>query len=178
MSKENLTSQYWVDNMTRKVSLSSAVAAAVQNSDPYDVALEVGPHPALKGPCLDDIDEASGSTIPYSGLLSRGKNDIDKLASALGFFWTRSGSGSVDFDSFEKAVSGCVLPKQMVSGLPMYAFDHSRSFKSLSRTSGAHMNSHEPPHPILGRRCVERETDQEIQWRNILRPKEISCKVK
>ena len=173
MTKETLGPQYWVENMMQAVLFSPAVTAAVAEAGPFDLALEIGPHPALKGPVLDTIEEVAGGRVPYSGVLSRGKNDIVELSSALGFTWMNLGAGSVDFDTFEKIVSDVWHPKSLMTNLPKYPFDHSRSFMMLTRLSGGHANIHCPPHPLLGRRCFERETTQEVQWRNFLGPKEV-----
>jgi hybrid polyketide synthase/nonribosomal peptide synthetase ACE1 len=43
----------------------------------------------------------------------------------------------------------------------------------LSRVSGLHNATNTPLHPLLGRRCHDRETAQCIQWRNVLHQKEI-----
>ncbi|KAL5356525.1 hypothetical protein BJX96DRAFT_171691 [Aspergillus floccosus] len=174
MTKEMIRPQYWVENMTQTVLFSPAVTAAVTEASPFDLALEIGPHPALKSVALDTIEETTGSRVPYSGILSRGKDDILELSSALGFAWTHLGHSSVNFDAFEKAVSGNQHPKLLVADLPKYPFDHSRSFMMLTRFSGGHANIHSSPHPLLGRRCFERETTQEVQWRNFLGPKEVS----
>ncbi|KHN96044.1 Beta-ketoacyl synthase [Metarhizium album ARSEF 1941] len=174
MSQESLQSRYWVDNMRSTVLFSSAVSAACSAAGPFELVLEVGPHPALKGPCLDVIKEFGGTQPPYVGLLSRGKPDLDEIATALGHVWMHLGAGSVDFDRVETGLSGLSTPKRLVPGVPAYPFDHSRSFYSLTRVSGMHLHLHQPPHPILGRRCVELETATEVRWRNILRPSEVS----
>ncbi|KAF7548816.1 hypothetical protein G7Z17_g6812 [Cylindrodendrum hubeiense] len=176
MTKKDIEkSQYWADNMANTVLFELAISQAVTEAGPLDLAIEFGPHPALKGPALDTIKQAAGHWIPYTGLLARNQDDVDELASALGYLWTHLGALSVDFDGFEKLISGAAsLPKQAVANLPTYPFDHSRSFYSLTRVSGAHRNIHAPPHPLLGRRLVETETDNEISWRNILRPAENS----
>ncbi|KAJ8132306.1 hypothetical protein O1611_g1320 [Lasiodiplodia mahajangana] len=173
MAPEYLDSKYWVSNMTNTVLFAPAVAAAVAQSGPFDLALELGPHPALKGPCLDTLTESLGDRIPYSGFLSRGKDDVSEFSAALGFIWSNLGAGSVNFERFEKSVSGDQNGRHMIADLPKYEFDHSRSFWNISRAGGAQLVSHHPPHPLLGKRCVDRETSQEIQWRNILNPKEI-----
>ncbi|KAL2198349.1 BcPKS5, polyketide synthase [Corynascus similis CBS 632.67] len=174
MTKEDLVPQYWVDNMTSAVLFSPAVNHAIAEGGPFDLGVEVGPHPALKGPCLDTIEEAAGHRIPYTGLLGRNKSDVLELSSALGFVWTQLGAGSVDFGQFEAAISGNASPKRVLTDLPTYPFDHSRSFYTLTRFSGGHRHLYAPPNPILGRRCVETETADEISWRNILRSGEIS----
>ncbi|XWW93079.1 hypothetical protein V2A60_001007 [Cordyceps javanica] len=174
MNATTLDSQYWVSNMTSTVQFASAVQTAVSSSGPFNLALEVGPHPALKSPCLDTLAEAQGGSIPYSGTLARGQNDIHQLSTTLGFVWRTLGAVSVSFDAFEKKLSGDAMQRQMISDLPKYAFDHSKKFWSVSRAAGSQLIDHNPPHPILGKRCKDRETSREIQWRNILSPKEIS----
>ncbi|KAJ5204641.1 Equisetin synthetase [Penicillium cinerascens] len=152
MTKEDVQqSQYWVDNMTSAVLFEPAVSKAVAESGLFDMAVEFGPHPALKGPALDTIQQSTGQQIPYVGLLARNKSDLDELASALGYLWSHLGASSVDFDGFEKLISGVdSQEKQIVTDLPTYPFDHSRSFYSLTRT------------------------DEEISWRNVLRLSENS----
>lgn len=174
MTKDDIQNpQYWIDNTTSTVLFEPAVSQAATKAGPFDVAIELGPHPALKGPTLQTIEQATGNQMPYTGLLARNKNDVEELASALGFLWTELGASSVNFDSFEKLISGAA-PRQAVPDLPTYPFDHSRSFHSLTRFSVGHRHVHEPPHPLLGRRLVETETSDEISWRNILRPSENS----
>jgi hybrid polyketide synthase/nonribosomal peptide synthetase ACE1 len=174
MSDEDLSPQYWVDNMTNTVLFAPAVAAALEKNGSFDLVLEIGPHATLKGPCLDTLSEGIDGQIPYCGLLSRGQDDIIALSTALGFLWSNLDAKSVSFETFEKSVSGDLGGRHMVTDLPKYPFDNSKSFWSLSRAGAAHAVTRDPPHPILGRRCIDRETSHEIQWRNILSPKEIS----
>lgn len=174
MTADLVKSQYWVDNMTGAVLFAPAVENAFADAGPFDLGIEFGPHPALKGPCLDTIEELAGHKIPYTGLLARQKVDTDELSSALGFIWAQLGAGSVNFDGFEKAMSGSKAARHFVSDLPQYPFDRSRSFYNLTRFSGSHLNAHSPMHPLLGRRCVETESEDEISWRNILRSTENS----
>lgn len=176
MTRENLTSQYWAKNMTSPVQFFTAVANVVEADGPPDLVLEFGPHPALKGPfrsCLEDL-VSNKSAPPHYGLLSRGQDDLDQLSSTLGEVWKHLGVGSVDFDILDQGFSGDSVTKQMITNLPQYPFDHSRSFNSLSRTSTAHIHTHSAPHPLLGRRCVDTDTTHEVKWRNHMRPTEIS----
>ncbi|KAM0305055.1 hypothetical protein ACHAO8_011217 [Botrytis cinerea] len=175
MSKDDIsTHNYWVENMVNTVLFEPAVEAAASNGDPFDICIEVGPHPALKGPCLDTLKAATGKVVPYTGLLGRGKDDRVELALALGSIWRQLGASSVNFDTFESSVSGQFLPKRTLSGLPTYPFDHSRRFYSLTRFSGSFIYAQDAPHPLLGRRSVEIETDHQISWRQLLKPNEIS----
>lgn len=174
MTKNMLTDGYWMENMINPVMFSDAVTTAASESGPFDLVLEIGPHPALKTPCLANIEEASGvADTPYSGLLSRGKNDVESFSAALGYVWVHLGSSSVDFDAYERLASGNVEPKRLVTELPTYPWDRQRAYGTESRISGAFRARKEAPNPILGAISLESSTQQEIQWRNILRPKEV-----
>ncbi|KAJ5722336.1 lovastatin nonaketide synthase, partial [Penicillium malachiteum] len=174
MEPGNMESQYWIENMVNPVLFSSAVTKAWTGSGPFDIILEVGPHPVLKTPCLDTIETISGQRPPYSGVLRRGANDVQVLSDALGFVWTELGTGSVDFRNFESTISENNINSKFLPALPKYPFDHSKKFMSLSRGSGLYRNAQGNPHPLLGRRCQDRETLDFIQWRNILSAREIS----
>jgi hybrid polyketide synthase/nonribosomal peptide synthetase ACE1 len=173
MTSDEVNSQYWVANMVKPVLFASAVATALSATGNFNLALEIGPHPALKGPCLDTLAEALSDLIPYTGVLSRSKDDVLELSAALGFVWSNLGAGSISFKCFEELISGDHSGRHVVSDLPKYVFDHSRSFWQISRAAGAQFTNLDAPHPILGKRCVERETSQHFEWRNILSPKEI-----
>ncbi|KAJ5429252.1 hypothetical protein N7491_006268, partial [Penicillium cf. griseofulvum] len=173
MSEEILTESYWVDNMCNTVLFSSAVAQAVSEAGPFDMAIEVGPHPALKGPATATLEEF-GCEAPYTGLLSRTKNDVEELSATLGFIWMHLGSGSIQFDTVDKLLSGFEGNRQVLSTLPSYPFDHQREYWAGSRVSNHHKFRQNPPNPLLGSQCSEANTNQELQWRNILRPSEIS----
>ncbi|KGO39265.1 Acyl transferase/acyl hydrolase/lysophospholipase [Penicillium expansum] len=117
MSSKKLSWKYWVDNMTQPVLFAPAVQHAWADGA-FDLVLEVGPHPVLKTPCLDSIEETAGHRPPYSGVLARTKDDIQEFSNSLGLT--------------------------------------------------------APPHPLLGKRCFDREGQHSVQWRNVLRQKELS----
>jgi hybrid polyketide synthase/nonribosomal peptide synthetase ACE1 len=175
MTKETLGGQYWVDNMRNPVLFSQAVASAVQGAGPFDLAIEVGPHPALKGPAQDNIEAASGTPgTPYTGLLSRGADDVNAFSAGLGYIWERFGAGSVNFDGYEKLASGVSEEKTLVHSFPAYTWDHDTSYWTASRVSGSYKSRDEKPHPILGVKVEEGCTGQQVLWRNLLYPREIS----
>jgi hybrid polyketide synthase/nonribosomal peptide synthetase ACE1 len=169
---DNLTDTYWSNNMINPVMFSQAVSFAVAAAGPFDFALEVGPHPALKGPVLQTIQEVSGKILPYSGVLSRGKGDAESFASALGALWVSLGQDAVDFANFEsKATSHTVQPR-LLKGIPAYSWDHDRIYWHESRISTTFRAGNRKFHPLLGTKCPD-GTDMEVRWRNYLNPHEI-----
>ena len=164
-----LKSTYWAQNMLQPVLFSQALRKALADSGPYNVVIEVGPHPALKGPAISTIEEFTESAIPYTGLLSRGKNDIEAFADALGFLWTHFNI-PMDFKQFEVIMSGSSSPN-LLKDLPVYSWHHDRLYWHESRAIESVLSRKNRPNELLGVRGPH-ETDQ-IQWRNFLRPSEM-----
>jgi hybrid polyketide synthase/nonribosomal peptide synthetase ACE1 len=169
--RDDLTCQYWNNNMVRPVLFSQAIECAIGEKGPFDAAVEVGPHPALKGPATQTIQEMSGENIHYTGVLSRDKDDVEAFAEGLGYIWTHLGEAAVDFNGYDKFASDGPQPK-LLKNLPAYPWDHDRQYWSESRLSKAYRIRDGPFHELLGFRCAD-GTEREIRWRNLLRPKEV-----
>lgn len=170
---EELQDEYWRDNMTKSVLFSEAVKNAFASDDQMNLGLEVGPHPALKGPVAQNVNDDRSTPFSYSGVLSRGQNDIEAFADSLGFVWTQLGSGGVDFQSYEKAATGSKSPQpRLVTGLPLYQWNHGKSYWSESRRSRKIRSRAEPNHEILGSLSPE-STPQDMRWSNILKVSEM-----
>jgi hybrid polyketide synthase / nonribosomal peptide synthetase ACE1 len=69
--------------MVNPVHFSQAIATAIKDKGTIQMALEVGPHPALKGPVSRRLTEL-GINIPYVGTLSRSQSDMTSFADCLG----------------------------------------------------------------------------------------------
>ncbi|KAE8133672.1 lovastatin nonaketide synthase [Aspergillus pseudotamarii] len=163
---------YWAKNMVQTVLFAQAVKNAVSNAGPFDIAIEIGPHPALRGPFSQTAEASSEDPIPYSGCLMRGVGDIEAFANALGLVWSHIPPSTVTFDAFERIIAPHSASRTFIRGLPSYPWDHGRSYWFESRISSAHRYRKRAVHPLLG---VEQEntTESEIKWRNFLRTKEI-----
>ncbi|KAJ4287123.1 hypothetical protein N0V88_007745 [Collariella sp. IMI 366227] len=169
---DELQDIYWRDNMTGAVLFSEAVKNAVASTEQLALAIEVGPHPALKGPTTQNVSEVRTSPLPYCGALSRGKNDVEAFAEALGFVWTQLPQ-LVNFQNFEKVVasSDWRQPK-LVVGLPSYRWNHGRSHWSESRISRRMRTRKQGHHEILGFPSPE-SNSRDLRWSNVLKQKEI-----
>ncbi|KAJ5726765.1 polyketide synthase [Penicillium malachiteum] len=171
---ESLKGPYWVQNMLQTVLFCPAVTYAPQTGGSFDLAIEVGPHPTLRGPTLQTLELASGATPPYLGTLKRNSSDVDALGEMVGALWCHLGPDCVSFDGFQRAfMSGDDFgtPK-LLKDLPPYAWDHDRIYWSESRISANYRKNVDSRHPLLGRR-VSDDTDREMRWRNILTVKEL-----
>ncbi|KAK8914934.1 Fusarin C synthetase [Metarhizium anisopliae] len=165
-----LGAEYWRDNMVNAVKFSSAAKLAMQSGENFDAVLEVGPHPALKGPFEQTVKQVSDSTPPYQATLMRSIHDIDALSKTLGFLWSRLGKSAIDFSAYAACFD--VLPGRMADNMPTYPWDHGQSFWKESRKSANFRLRTHPPHPLLGVRSSE-DMGPEMRWLNILRLNEI-----
>jgi len=171
--RQELSNEYWINNMVRPVLFAQAVEFAAAEKGPFDVAIEVGPHPALKGPALQVLQEFLGESIPYTGVLSRGKDDKKAFAEGLGYLWQALGENAIDYKAFDAFVASQTdTSPRVVPYLPTYAWDHDRRFWHESRQYAANRTKSDPSHELLGTRCPD-GTEQQWRWRNMLRPQEI-----
>ncbi|KAJ0414063.1 Nonribosomal peptide synthetase 14 [Aspergillus carlsbadensis] len=168
---QDMAAAYWKDNLIGRVLFSQAVERAIdEHSGDFDLALEVGPHPSLRGPTLETIRHKLGADIPYSGVLDRKSDDISAMSAALGFIWATLGSGVVDFaayaSTFDLANASC-LNAPALPDLPTYPWDHKKVLYRESRLNRNVRNRADPPHPLLGSRTPD-DTEYEPRWRNFL----------
>ncbi|KAL8974635.1 MAG: hypothetical protein Q9197_001123 [Variospora fuerteventurae] len=173
---EALQNVYWRDNMTNAVLFSDAVKNAVASDPQLTLALEVGPHPALQGPTTQNISDVRSAALPYCGVLSRGKDDVQVFADSLGFIWTHLGGQSVDFASYEKAMlstpTGSAHQPTLMVGLPSHQWNHGRTHWHESRISRKVRGRKQAFHELLGVQSPD-STARELRWTNVLKVSEI-----
>ncbi|KAJ5656202.1 hypothetical protein N7507_008152 [Penicillium longicatenatum] len=169
----DLSGPYWVNNLLRPVLFTQAVQTAAAAQGPFDFAIEIGPHAALKGPVQATLREISdsGEAIPYAGLLNRGKDDIEAFGDALGALWSRFSPSPVNFREVDSTASG-TNGRELLKDLPTYHWDHDRFYWHESRSSRVQAIANNPPHPLLGTRLPD-ATEDEIRWRNLLKLSEM-----
>jgi hybrid polyketide synthase / nonribosomal peptide synthetase ACE1 len=169
---EQLQSLYWRENMTNAVLFEEAVRSAIASDEQLNLIIEVGPHPALRGPAMQTISDVRSSAPAYTGVLSRGKNDLEAFYDALGLVWTHFGTNGVDFASFSNAFLPAAPRPKLVAGLPSYPWHHGRTYWHESRRSRKIRARKEPFHEILGVPCPD-STARDRRWQNVLKVSEI-----
>ncbi len=165
---DELRDLYWKDNMVNTVLFADAVKSAADEK--LSLAMEVGPHPALKGPAQQNISDVR-SPLSYTGVLSRGINDVEAFSDALGFVWTQLGPGAVDFQSYDRLVSPGQSPKLAV-GLPSYQWNRGRTHWHESRLAKKMRLRGAAFHELLGVPSPN-NTDVDLRWTNFLKANEI-----
>lgn len=167
-----LKGEYWSMNMVRPVMFKQAIEQAYAVKGPFDMMIELGPHPALKGPTLQTLQEVSGQDqSPHASLFQREVSSVESIADSLGRLWSLFGSKIVSLKGYDEYVSGNGTFK-LAKGLPSYAWDHQTEYWIESRYSRA-IRQRGPVHELLGHITPD-STDQDIRWRQIMKPAEVS----
>ncbi|KAK7702439.1 putative PKS/NRPS-like protein biosynthetic cluster [Diaporthe eres] len=166
-----LRGPYWENNMAQPVLFMQAIDQACIAMKQLNLVVELGPHPALKGPALETIQDRLSCTVPYTGLFHRGVSSIVSLADGLGYAWTHLGEGGVDLQSYGEFISGR-SNSGPVKGLPTYAWDHQSEYWHESRWGGAVRLRQDPVNELLGHLTPD-STEHDMRWRHMLRLSEI-----
>ncbi|EPE09337.1 hybrid nrps pks [Ophiostoma piceae UAMH 11346] len=184
-TKEQLTSQYWVDNMVQPVLFHEAVEKALclgDFQDGIDGAIEVGPHSTLKGPFLDTYAEARalptatlGAPV-YTSLIRRSQRDDLALQEFVGFMSAHFDPSPINMAGLLGADEQIVLEASLAKmygddaeKLPAYVWDHSQIYYRQSRIVRQFHHQTEVPHELLGTRTRDDVDGCELRWRNLLR---------
>lgn len=168
VGSEDLANSYWCDNMTSPVNFREALETVLKYYGPFDCAIEVGPHPALKAPARETVKMATSMDIPYMSLLDRTKNDRLTMAAFLGDMWTNFGPTSVNIESYVDNSSQPEIRDSRLTNPPSYAWDHSQIYWRESRLSEQFHFRKCPPHELLGVRTSD-DNHFQLRWRNILK---------
>ena len=164
------TGEYWVENLTSPVLFSQALTAATSATKP-SVIVEIGPHPALKGPALQTIASMDSTQVPYTAVSARGVGALESMAGVIGEFWAHLGPQSINSRSymalFHPQVSLTVVPE-----LPLYPFDHRMEYGYETRKANGWLHKRNSPHPLLGS-LSEDLGDGELRWAQNLSPSRV-----
>ncbi|KAK2603436.1 hypothetical protein QQS21_004387 [Conoideocrella luteorostrata] len=169
---DQLKGLYWDCNMKNRVLFMQAVEGACRDLDYFDMAVEIGPHPALQGPVLETVQLRHARPLPYVGLLRRDTSAITSVANGLRLAWVCLGGDVVELKRYDEYFSGMDSQFKMVKNLPAYAWDHEEEYWYESRQARATRLRPGPAHELLGHLTPD-STPQDMRWRNILRFPEV-----
>ena len=168
---------YWVANLTGQVRFADALTNLLLNDEEeinVDILVEVGPHPALKGP-VKEVMKSLRLDIPYVPTLSRGAPDFECLLACAGQLFALgypvdlpSVNSNLFLDyrgSVRKAKAGELIK------LPKYTWDHSARYWAETRVIKAN-RLRKSQHEILGAPVAD-SVDNHPRWRSFLRPAEM-----
>lgn len=156
-SPQTFNAAYWRSNLESPVLFHTAIRNIIDAQFKNPVVLEVGPHSALAGP-LRQIFQAENTLFTYIPSLQRGKDDTESIYTCIGNLWTQN--IDINFEAINPA--GNVL-----TDLPTYCWDHSKSFWKESRLSKEWRERKFIPHETLGV-PLPGSSHLEPTWRNML----------
>lgn len=164
---------YWRKNLEQPVQFSAALSALTTTGDQKYHLIEIGPHPALKGPIKAirtslNVDE---SALPYSSTIARKKSAIlciKKLAGALFVH-----GHTLDWAKVNRETNQLGGAKATHLALPPYPWDYSAGLLfNEPRTSIELRDRKYRRHELLGVLSVA-GSGVDWTWRNVLRLSEM-----
>lgn len=174
---ENMGASYWAANMVQAVRFSDALMGILldeQDDKNIDVLVEIGPHPALKGPARQTI-QALKLDLPYVASLTRGVPDFEGLLTMAGTLFSLG--YPVDLvsanENLSRALDGSLVKTptgDKLTDLPTYTWDH-RRYWSETRYIKEH-RQREWRHSTLGHRVAGSIAKHPV-FRNYLRMSEL-----
>jgi acyl transferase domain-containing protein len=173
--------EYWVRNLVSPVRFADAIRSTLDKTSEvqlgmlrvkpvYDV-IEIGPHGALRRPCMDVIGQTSRKTeIRYTSVLDRNKSSVVTLMKLVGTLFTYGYSVSIlNANRFNENHTS---KPSFFTDLPQYPFDRSQRYWHESRLSYDFRMREPVPRSVLGSR-VRDWNPLEPRWRKIISTKEL-----
>lgn len=148
---------YWRQNMENPVLFNTALRSALADQDKRVVIVEVGPHPALKGPVGQIMRDLGRTGDTHVGTLQRGKSCEESLLHTAGKLFQQN----VAIDLSVVCAGG-----RQAENLPRYSWKHDVVCWAEPRVAREWRFREFAPHELLGARVVE--VPSETCWRNKL----------
>ncbi|KHN94311.1 polyketide synthase [Metarhizium album ARSEF 1941] len=156
---EKMGASYWAANMVQAVRFSDALTGVLFNEEDeqnVDILVEIGPHPALKGPARQTVQSLK-LDVPYVASLTRGVPDFEGLLTMAGTLFSLG--YPVDIVAANQNLSqnsqGALVAAPtgtMLNDLPKYTWEH-RRYWSETRYIREH-RQREFRHATLGHRVA------------------------
>ncbi|KAI3012330.1 hypothetical protein CBS147346_707 [Aspergillus niger] len=175
---DQMGAEYWTANMTGTVRFSDALVGILlddSENQNVDVLVEIGPHPALKGPARQ-VMKSLNMDLPYFASLTRGTPDYDGILGLAGQLFQVGypvNLPAVNSDVYlsETGHIGIAPRGRRLKDLPSYAWDHSERYWAETRLIHNHrLRTHR--HSLLGHQMAG-SIDNHVRWRNYLRLREL-----
>lgn len=176
-SARKMDAAYWAANMTGVVRYSDALTGLLlddEDEQKIDILVEIGPHPALKGPSRQ-VMKTLNLNIPYIGSLTRDAPAFESLLAAAGQLFALG--CSVDLAAANSSLSADdhgqrlqVAIGRRLPDLPSFAWNHKRFWAETRVIREQRLRKHR--HAMLGA-LVPGAPANCPRWRNYLRQSEI-----
>lgn len=161
--------------MVSTVQFSSALKACLDNNPNISVVVEVGPHPTLKGPVLENLRNLGRDSVAYYSSCFRDTDDLEALLDNAGAMIGHGVLLKAANINAREIVSGLECSYEYsntLTDLPGYQWNHSRSFWEESRVSRNVRYRQFRRHQLLGSRYVD-DVPSHPSWRVLLMLREV-----
>lgn len=165
-----IDAHYWVKNLVQPVLFANAIQTLFTPTDKQpksvgrkgsavapnpNVLIEIGPHPALKGPVKQTLDSISSkvpsaSAVTYLASLARNTAGDEALLALAGALYTLGAPG-VRLGGVNQTGKDNT---RVLTGLPAYQWDKATSYESRPRFTHEKLFPGDAYHPLLGRRLA------------------------
>lgn len=174
LKPDDLSPAYWVRNMISMVLFNSAIEGCLREQPKLHSVLEVGPHPALKGP-VQEIFANLNRDHTYFSTCQRDTDDFRSILEGA----SQMTAASIPLDLHAINSEGIYQDnvwrhehRNVLIDLPSYSWNHPSSFWFESRLSRNTRFRAFPRHKLLGSRCGD-DIPSRACWRNHLNLGEI-----
>jgi len=178
---------YWVQNLVMPVRFTSALLAMTSGGinkpgqrklhvgsetggSSIQHIVEIGPHSALRTAIRDTLStKKETAAIEYHNVITRNVDDITTILSAAATLYCHSHPASLE--ALNSQIDGSREP-QMLTDLPPYAFNHTKTYWKDSRLSKNFRSRQFPRHDLFGAPVAD-WNPAEPRWRGFLRVVEL-----
>lgn len=174
---ENLTAQYWVDNMVSPVRFTSGLKAmrsrAIEESSGSDLAgslpflVEIGPHSTLQSAVNETLASSTHTNHKYFSVLKRSDPSLNALLSTVGLL----AANGYQPDLHKVNLASCIFfdrPARQLIDLPPYSFKHTEKNLYESRLSRNLRTRKFPRHDLFGAPVSDWDSNAP-RWRHFVR---------
>lgn len=146
---------YWRKNLENPVLFNTAFRTMRADFAGKNVFIEIGPHPALKGPIEQILRDIGHADDVHIGTLSRGADCHEALLTLAGRLFV---------NNYVSDLAAVARPGIVLTDLPNYSWMQDTKHWDESRITKDWRFRSEPPHELLGTRIPE--LSNEPHWRN------------
>lgn len=184
--EELCSAEYWVSNMLSPVRFSDALQRLCDQSVrkirkkldrshlqqfQLNSLVEIGPHSALQGPIRENLSRVKGGDkLDYSSILIRFQPALQSMLETIGRLYCQG--YPVDLERVNQLCADVSKPPAVLSALPGYPFDHSRTYWHESRVSRNYRCAKQGRLDLLGKPAPD-WNGLEADWRHFIRVSEM-----
>ena len=166
---------YWSRNMTSTVYFFSTIEKCLDQRPEINSIVEIGPHPALKGPAKEILRSHTRHYVHYFSTCKRDRDDLESILESAGEMLTAGMPLDLAAINGKEFLCGGTWKHKygrVLTNLPAYAWNHSSNLWSESMMSRNIRYRTFPRHEFVGSRYVD-DIPCLACWRKVLDESEI-----